>query len=81
MAQNFRSYWAVFVIACLILVAFAIVRHHLMDIEIVIRRTAVFAGLFAFVYGIFTVSTIFIQKFFIGSLGWSEGTAVCPAWK
>lgn len=48
------------------LIAYAITRHHLMDIEVVIKRTLVFAGTFAFVFGVFVGITLLITQFFGG---------------
>jgi len=60
------------------IIGYAIVKHQLMDIELVVRRTAVFAGLFAFVYGTFSVVTIIGQEFFKNSLGWNQWTSMIP---
>ena len=57
---------------------YAIIRYHLLDIEVFIRRTAVFAGLFAFVYGVFTVVTMVGQEFFRRNLGWNQWVAMVP---
>jgi HD-GYP domain-containing protein (c-di-GMP phosphodiesterase class II) len=38
------------------LIAYAIIRHRLMDIEIVIRETAIFAGIFGFSIGLFMLA-------------------------
>ena len=43
-------------------VAYAIVRHNLMDIEVIIKRTVVFAGLASFVFGVFAVVTFVLQQ-------------------
>ncbi|OIO37781.1 MAG: hypothetical protein AUJ72_03925 [Candidatus Omnitrophica bacterium CG1_02_46_14] len=49
-----------------------------MDIQVIIRRTVVFAGLFAFVYGTFTIITILGQEFFRNTLGWNQWIAMIP---
>jgi signal transduction histidine kinase len=61
-----------------ICVAYAIVRHQLMDIEVIIKRTAVFAGLFAFVYSTFTFITVLGRQYFEDKLGWNEWLALIP---
>lgn len=66
-----------FVLIFGIVSAYAIVRHQLLDIEVVIKRTAVFAGLFAFVYGTFTAVTMIGQTFF-SKLGWNQWVAMIP---
>jgi signal transduction histidine kinase len=55
-----------------------IVKRPWMGIKAVIRRTAVFAGLFAFVYGVFIVFTILGREFFKNVLGWNEWAAMIP---
>ncbi|MBI3252917.1 MAG: GAF domain-containing protein [Candidatus Omnitrophica bacterium] len=74
----FPPYFNILITLYIGLVAYAIVKHQLMDIEVAIKRTAVFAGLFAFVYGTFTVVTIIGQEFFKRSLGWNQWTALIP---
>lgn len=75
---EFYPFGFIFVIFFSMIIGFAIIKHHLMDIEVVIRRTAVFAGLFAFVYGVFTVATILGQEFFNDRLGWNQWVAMIP---
>lgn len=48
------------------LMAYAIVRHQLMDIEVVIKKTLIFASLFAIVFGIFVGITILTQEIIAG---------------
>lgn len=47
-------------------VAYAIMRHHLMDIEVVIKKTLVFASLFAIAFGIFVGITVLTQELIAG---------------
>jgi len=54
-------------ISFVIIVAYAIFRHQLLDIEIVIKRTIVFASLFAIVFGIFVGITLLIQQLIGGA--------------
>lgn len=58
--------------------AYAIVAHRFMNIEVVVRRTAVFAGFFVFVYGVFTFITILGNEFFRYSMRWDHWMAMVP---
>jgi signal transduction histidine kinase len=68
----------IFMTAMVMLFAYAILRHQLLEIEVVIRRTAVFAGLFAFVYTAFSAVMIIGQTFFSDTLGWNAWAALIP---
>lgn len=57
----------IFVIICMVLLTYAIIAHRLMDIEVVIKKTIVFASLFTIVFGIFVGITVLIQQF-IGNI-------------
>ena len=46
-----------------ITVTYAIIRHQLLDIEVIIRRTVVFAGLLASVFAILVLPTLLIQEY------------------
>jgi len=47
-------------IVTFILMSYAIVRHRLMDIEVIIKKTLVFAGLFTAAFGIFAFTTLLL---------------------
>lgn len=47
--------------------AYAIVRHQLMDIEVIIKKTLVFAGLLASVFAILVLPTLLIQEYIFRS--------------
>jgi signal transduction histidine kinase len=46
-----------------VMIAYAIVRHKLLDIEVVIKKTIVFAGLLASVFAILVLPTLLIQEY------------------
>jgi len=70
--------WHFFICVYAIICTYAIFKHQLMDIEVVIRRTVVFAGLFAFIYGIFSFAIILGQEIFQRHLNWNQWLAMIP---
>ncbi len=46
-------------------IAYAIVRHHLMDIEVIIKKTLVFTGLLASVFAMLVLPTLLIQEYIL----------------
>ncbi len=75
---SFYPFGFLFIALSLSTIAYAIVRHNLMNIEVIIRRTAVFAGLFTFVYGVFTVISVLGQDFFRDVLGLGRWASLIP---
>ncbi len=55
----------------LILIAYAILRYRWMDIEVVIKKTLVFAGLLAAVFAILILPTLIIQEYLLRSARFS----------
>jgi len=53
-----------FIFLYITLIAYAITRHHLMDIEVVIKKSLVFAGMFAFVFGVVVAVAMLVSQFF-----------------
>jgi len=58
----------IFVLGFFGLLAYAIVRHKLMEIEVFIKKTLVFAGLFASTFAILVLPTLVIQEFIVGKM-------------
>ena len=56
--------------------AYTIVKHRLLEIEIIIKKTLIFAGMFAFVFAIFAGVTFFMQEFLITLMGDSARYAI-----
>ena len=52
-----------------ILTAYAVLRHQLLDIEIIIKKTLVFAGLLASVFAMLILPTLLIQEYILRSAG------------
>ena len=48
------------------IVTYAIVRHQLMEIEVIIKKTVVFAVLFAFIFGVFITVAFLVGQLFEG---------------
>jgi len=46
----------------IIAVAYGIARYKLMDIEVIVRRTLIFTGLLAFVFGVFSAATLVVRE-------------------
>ena len=61
-----------------VIMAYAIVRHRLMDIEVIIKKTLVFAGLFSVIYGVFTGISFLGQEIFNNFFGFSRSLAIIP---
>ncbi|MCX5665625.1 MAG: ATP-binding protein, partial [Candidatus Omnitrophica bacterium] len=59
----------VFSTAFLAMIAYAIARHQLMNIEVIVKKTLVFAGLLASVFAILVLPTLLIQDYIFRSAG------------
>jgi len=55
-----------------IIMGYAIVRHQLMDIEVIIKKTLVFTGLLAFVFVMLILPTLLIQEYILRSATWGS---------
>lgn len=62
-----------------LITGYAILRHRLMDIEVIIKKTLVFAGLFAFVYAAFIGMSLFTQGLFQNIIGTNRWIAMLPS--
>jgi len=61
-----------------VIMTYAIIRHRLMDIDVIIKKTLVFAGLFAAIYGVFVLLSSLGQEIFRDLFGFSQALAVIP---
>lgn len=64
------------VLAYVALIGFTIVRHHFLDIEVIIRRTLVFAGLFSAAFAVFASVTYLTQELLSGYVGISRALSL-----
>lgn len=64
---NVYPFGFIFMIIFPTIYSYAIVRHQLMDIEVVIKRSLVFAGMFAFIFSIVVAVTMVITQFLGGA--------------
>jgi signal transduction histidine kinase len=69
----------IFEVLYAVLIAYAIIRHQLMEIEVIIRRAVVFAGLFAAVYGVLAFFTFLVQEVFQAYTGGNRWLALLPS--
>ena len=75
---NFPPYLNLGVAVYAMILAYAIFRYQFLGVDVFIRKAVVFAGLFGFVYGTFTVLTLLGQKFFSNLLGGNQWLAMIP---
>ncbi len=59
---NFPPYLNSGIAIYTIILGYAIFRHQLLGIDVIIKRTLVFAGLLAFVFSVFTTATFIVQE-------------------
>jgi len=64
--ELFYPFGSLFVGAGVTAMAYAIVRHKVLDIEVIIKRTLVFAGMFSFVFGVFISVAYLVGQLFGG---------------
>lgn len=60
-----------------VIMSYAILNYKLMDIDVILKKTLVFAGLFAAIYGVFILVSSLGQRVF-ESLGFNSALAVIP---
>jgi len=70
---SFYPFFNFTVVLSPIIITYAILRHRLLDIEVIIRETAVFAGIFGFSVGVFVIAMVIGQQAlepFLGGRQW-----------
>lgn len=76
---NFPPYLNSGIAIYTMVLAYAIFRHRILDIDIFIKRTLVFAGLLMFVFGVFSTATFLIQVVLVrlgASHAWTYGISL-----
>lgn len=68
-----------FISSYVLFTGYAIYKYGFMDVELIVRRATVFAGLFAFVYSVVAIFTVMGQAYFEAYLGWPVWTAMIPS--
>ncbi len=68
---NFPPYLNSGIAIYTLVLAYAMFRHRILGVDVIIRRTLVFAGLLAFVFGVFSAATFLVQE--ILSKFWGAG--------
>ncbi|MFA5147083.1 MAG: ATP-binding protein [Candidatus Omnitrophota bacterium] len=66
---QFYPFGYIFMTCYVVILAYAIVAHQLMDIEVIIKKTLVFAGLLASVFAILILPTLIIQEYLLRGAG------------
>ena len=56
--------------------AYAVVKYRLLEIEVIVRKTIVFAGLLAFVFGTFSFGSLLAQEFLSTYFGFQWGASL-----
>lgn len=68
-----------FISSYVLFTGYAIYKYGFMDVELIVRRATVFAGLFIFVYSVVALFTVLGQQYFEKLLGWPVWTAMIPS--
>jgi len=63
---NFPPYLNILIALHIAFIAYAIFRHQMLDIEVVIKKSLVFAGMFIFTFGIFVAIALLVSQFIAG---------------
>ena len=66
---EFYPFGAINITLLVAIMTFAIVRHQLMDIEVIIKKTLVFTGILASVFGVLIMPTLIIQEYLFRGAG------------
>ena len=65
---EFYPFGYIFMLCYVAILAYAIVAHQLMNIEVIIKKTLVFTGLFASVFALLVLPTLIIQEFIVSQM-------------